>query len=87
MEWLRAEVDTITREGFLTLLHEHVVMQGAIPDQQPENREEWRDQWEFHYDLRPVVNGVRIYVETRLFPESFSSREDPILYIVNIHTA
>ena len=34
------------------------------------------NRWEYHYDLRPTINGVKVYVETRLHPESFSSREE-----------
>jgi hypothetical protein len=86
-EWLRREVDNITRDGFLQLLHDHVFQgQGEI-DQVPETRERWRDQWGYHYDLRPVINGVKLYVETRLVPESLASRDEPMIYIVNIHRA
>lgn len=43
--------------------------------------------WDWHYDLRPTINGVKLYVETRLYPESFSSRHDPIIQIVQIKVA
>jgi hypothetical protein len=86
-EWLRREVDNITRDGFLQLLHAHVFLEGGEIDQVRETRERWRDQWEYHYDLRPVVNGVRLYVETRLVPDSLASRDEPMIYIVNIHPA
>ena len=38
-------------------------------------------------DLRPTINGVKVYVETRLYPESFSSREEPEIHIVHIEPA
>ena len=52
-----------------------------------EEREPWREHWEWHYDLRPTINGVKLYVETRLFPESFSSCEEPIIHVVQIKPA
>ena len=85
--WLRAQMPNLTRDGFLQFLSEQVTVHGMVPDQQPEMREGWRDKWECHYDLRPVLNGARIYVETRLHPESFADRDDPVVYIVNVHLA
>jgi hypothetical protein len=39
------------------------------------------------YSLRPTINGIKVDVETGLFPESFSSRAEPIVYIVQIKPA
>ena len=55
--------------------------------QAKEDRERWRNIWEYHYDLRPTINGVIVYVETRLSPEDFSNRDDPVIIVVNIKPA
>ena len=47
-----------------------------------EEREPWREDWEWHYDLRPTINGVKLYVETRLYPESFSRQMEPVIQVV-----
>ena len=56
-------------------------------DQVKEERDPWCKQWEFHYDLRPIINGVKVYVETRLHPEALGSRQDPVIYVVQIKRA
>ena len=38
-------------------------------------------------DSVPVNGGIKLYVETRLYPESFSSRHDPIIQVVQIKLA
>ncbi len=45
-------------------LYDFVVTNGGEIDRVVETREHWREQWEHHYDLRPVVGGVTFYVET-----------------------
>jgi hypothetical protein len=62
-------------------------MENGEIDQVKEEREPWRDHWEWHYDLRPTINGIKVYVETRLYPESFSSRVDPRIEVVQIKPA
>ena len=47
-----------------------------------EDREQCSD-WEFKFELWPVINGRELYVETR-----FDDREDPEdsqIIVVNIH--
>ncbi|MBY0232914.1 MAG: hypothetical protein K2W96_26830 [Gemmataceae bacterium] len=75
-----------TREAFLDLLADHVEAGGEI-DQVEEEREPWRDFWEFHYDLRPDVDGIKHFVETRMKPEWPKDPEDATIIVVNIHPA
>ena len=56
-------------------------------DQVKETRENWREIWEWHFDLRPTIDGVKLYVETRLDPESFASRKEPTIKIFQIKPA
>jgi hypothetical protein len=56
-------------------------------DQVKEEREPWRGKWEYHYDLRPTINGLRLYVEIRHSPESVSSRQDPMIQVVRVKPA
>jgi hypothetical protein len=72
----------VTEKHFKETLYRFVCEEDGEIDQVKEERERWRELWEWHYDLRPTINGIKLYVETRLFPESFSSREEPIIHVV-----
>jgi hypothetical protein len=84
---LRTTLEGATEEYFKEVLYRFVCNESGEIDQVKEEREQWRERWEWHYDLRPTINGVKLYVETRLYPESFSSRDEPIIYIVQIKPA
>ena len=86
-QWLRRELGGFTLQHFAELLHDYVVLDGGEIDQVAETREPWRDQFSHHYDLRPVVNGVKLYVETRLIYSNAKDPDDPVIYVVNIHPA
>jgi hypothetical protein len=61
------------------------VASGGQIDDVRETRPEWRDQHEFHYDLRFTIQDQPVYVETRLnYREPFAPDESWIL-VVNIH--
>lgn len=69
------------------LMHEYVSTGGAID----EVREPSRDsEFDFHYDLRMMIGGKRVYVETRMEPDyprvPVESLESTI-YVVNVHDA
>ncbi|HEY7159217.1 MAG TPA: hypothetical protein VH575_35060 [Gemmataceae bacterium] len=87
LQGLRTMLSGLKVNEFKEILYRFVCEEDGEIDQVKEKRERWRDHWEWHYDLRPTINGVKLYVETRLFPESFSSREEPIIYIVRIKPA
>jgi hypothetical protein len=84
---LRLTLEGVTEKYFKECLFRFVCEEDGEIDQVKEEREPWREQWEFHYDLRPTINGVRLYVETRLLPESLSSREEPIIHVVQVKPA
>lgn len=86
-EGLRVTLDGLTAKGFREELYRYVCEADGEIDQVKEEREPWREQWEYHYDLRPTINGVRLYVQTRLSPESFSSREEPCIFVVQVKLA
>jgi hypothetical protein len=86
-EGLRATLEGLSVKAFKESLYRFVCIEGGEIDQVKEERDPWRQEWEWHYDLRPTINGVKLYVETRLFPESLSSREEPIVRIVQIKPA
>jgi hypothetical protein len=81
---LRTILEGGTEGYFKEALFRYVCEENGEIDQVKEDRHPWRDYWEWHYDLRPTISGVKLYVETRLFPESFSSREEPIIHVVQI---
>jgi len=86
-EGLRITLEGVTVKYFKEALYRFVCEENGEIDQVKEERELWREKWEWHYDLRLTINGVKIYVETRLFPESFSSSKDPIIHVVQIKPA
>jgi hypothetical protein len=83
-EGLRTTLEGVTVLHFKEALYRYVCLEGGEIDQVKELREPWRNLWEWHYDLRPTINGVKLYVETRLHPESFASREEPCIRVVQI---
>jgi len=83
-EGLRTTLEGVTVQYFKEALYRFVCLENGEIDQVKEEREPWREHWEWHFDLRPTINGVKLYVETRLYPESFSSRKDPMIQVVQI---
>ncbi len=84
---LRTTLKGMTVKGFKEALYRYVSAENGEIDQVKEEREPWRNHWEWHYDLRPMIDGIKVYVETRLDPESFSSDKEPIIRIVQIKSA
>jgi hypothetical protein len=83
-EGLRTTLEGVTVKDFKEALYRFVCEEDGEIDQVKEEREPWRQHWECHYDLRPAINGVSLYVETRLFPESFTKQREPIVYVVQV---
>jgi hypothetical protein len=84
---LRTTLEGVTEKRFKESLYRYVCQENGEVDRVKEEREPWCKDWEWHYDLRPTINGLRLYVETRLYPESFSSRHEPIIQVVQIKPA
>lgn len=84
-QWVLENLPGMTLRGLAKLMHEHVKRGGEI-DEVRETREEWRDIWDFHYDLRlRVPDGPLIYIETRL--EMGRTPDDSTIWVVNVHEA
>jgi hypothetical protein len=66
------------------LMHEYVMTGGEI-DEVVEQRTEWRDLYEYHHDLRFEIQGVRVYIETRLIYKLPIIDDDSSIIVVNIH--
>ncbi len=86
-EGLRTILEGVTENYFKKTLFRFVCEEDGEIDQVKEEREPWRKYWEWHYDLRLTILGVKLYVETRLDPESFSSHKDPVIRVVQIKPA
>ncbi|MBM4069259.1 MAG: hypothetical protein FJ271_09980 [Planctomycetes bacterium] len=84
---LRKHLEGHTQKSFKELLYRFVVIEDNEVDQVVESREHWRDRWSHHYDLRPVIDGVKYYVETRLYYRKPDDPDDPMVYLVNIKPA
>ncbi len=84
--WLRAELPAYSVKQLGELLYLHVKANGcACVDEQPERREEWRDKYEFHHDLRVRIEGRLVYFETRLI--LLRKNKDSYIAVVNAHDA
>ena len=86
-EWLHLNVAGCSQKRFAEMLHQFVSKDGGEIDQVVETRPEWSGHHEFHYDLRPLIEGCRLYVETRLIYTNPNDPDDPLVHIVNIHLA
>jgi hypothetical protein len=86
-EWLRLNLPRCSLKHFAEMLHQFVAEGAGEIDQVLETRPEWSCHHEFHYDLRPVIEGRRLYVETRLIYTDADDPDDPLIHIVNIHLA
>ncbi len=86
-EGLRTTLEGVTVKALKEALCRFVCDEGGEIDQVKEERHPWRESWEWHFDRRPAINGVKLYVETRLHPESFASREEPSIHVVQIKPA
>lgn len=86
-EGLKTTLKGVTQKYFKECLFRYVCEEEGEVDQVKEERENWCKQWEWHFDLRPTIDGIKVYVETRLYPESFSSHEEPSILIFQIKPA
>jgi hypothetical protein len=82
--WVRRELDGITLTRIKELMHEYVANGGEI-DEQRETREPWVREHHFHHDLRFTIEGVPVYIETRLHLRLPFVPDEPWIEVVNIH--
>lgn len=83
-QWVRRTFGNITIKEIGRLMHEYVATGGEI-DEVVEQRENWRDREEFHYDLRFEIQGVRVYIETCLRYRLPIVDDESSIIVVNIH--
>jgi hypothetical protein len=81
-DWVRVNLD-VTPAEISRRMHEYVQGGGAI-DEVVETRPEWTEA-RFHYDLRLVVRGRPVYVETLLFFSDPDDSDDPWIKVVSIY--
>lgn len=85
---LRSTLPGVTIASFKEALYRFVCLDNGEIDFQKEKRDWYPcNLWENRYDLRFTIDGVKVYVETRLGPESFTSRDDPEILVVQIKPA
>jgi hypothetical protein len=81
-DWILANLEDVSAREVAGLMYEHV-QAGGVVDQVPERRPEWND-YDYHYDLRLVIQGRMRYIETLLLDQD---PDDPTILVVNIHDA
>jgi hypothetical protein len=65
-------------------MHQHVAAGGKV-DEVVERRPEWRDEYEFHHDLRLEIAGKKVYIESRLHYRLPVESDASSIVVVNIH--
>jgi hypothetical protein len=85
LRWLRTELDSFSLQDIKRLMFEHAIEDGGEIDEQVETREQWSDQYEYHYDLRFRVQDKLVYIETRLNDWKPFVTDNPWILVVNIH--
>jgi hypothetical protein len=80
--WVQENLEDLSLREVAKLMFEFVDAGGVI-DQVRERRPEW-DDYEYHYDLRLVLQGRLRYVESLLLDRDPT---DPTLLIVSLHNA
>lgn len=83
-DWIRLKLGPVPYRELGRLMNEYVKEGGTI-DEQPETRDRWRGEYDFHYDLRFSIEGVPVYFETRLIFESPFEPDEPWILVVNVH--
>jgi len=81
--WVRQTLG-IRVNDFARLMHEYVNAGGEV-DEVRETRPAWSGEYEFHYDLRFAIEGVRVYIETRLHDYRPFVPDRPWIEVVNVH--
>ena len=82
--WVRRELDGISLQEIRRLMAEHVAAGGEI-DEVREKRPEWSGEYEFHHDLRIIIQGQSAYIETRLHFRPPFVPDKSWIEVVNIH--
>ncbi|HVA50410.1 MAG TPA: hypothetical protein VNH11_28935 [Pirellulales bacterium] len=82
--WLRRELAEITLKDVGRLMFEHVTAGGEI-DEIPETRPEWSGEYAFHHDLRVMIGGRPVYIETRLHYRLPVVADESWILVVNVH--
>jgi hypothetical protein len=82
--WLKRELDGITLKDIARLMYEFVEAGGQV-DEVRETRPEWKDDYEFHYDLRIAIQDKLVYIECRLHHQIPLIPDESWILVVNIH--
>ena len=82
--WIRRELAGVTLKEMKRLMFEYVNDGGEI-DETEERREQWAAEWEFHHDLRFIIQGKRVYIETRLKYRLPVVQDESSILVVDVH--
>ena len=82
--WIDRELYSIRLRDISRLLF-HFVDGGGEIEEVVETRPQWRDRYEYHYDLRMPIYGKIVYIETRLNYRLPVVADESWILVVNIH--
>src|SRR4051812_30637218 len=85
--WVRRNLPKLTILGLNKLLHDYVILRNGVIDEVVETREGWKDEADYHHDLRLPYGGRLLYVESVLIWSPFRPKVDPFIEVVNVHWA
>ena len=82
---LRKTLPGVTVASFKEALYRFVCLDNGEIVHKKEDRDSYPcNLWENLYKLHLSITGVEVFVETRLGPESFTSRDDPQILVVKV---
>ena len=81
--WIERKLGLKQRE-IKQLMYEYVAAGGEI-DEVRETRDGWKEQHEFHHDLRFTIHEIPVYIETCLKYRLPVIPDESLIEVVNIH--
>jgi hypothetical protein len=83
--FIHRELGGVSLDDIKRRMCEYVLDEKGEIDEQPETRSNWSDEFRFHHDLRLLIEGRRVYVESRLHYWIPFVPDDSWIEVVNIH--
>ena len=83
--WIERNLGSLEYREIKRLMFEHVVLDGGEIDEVRENNKDWQKLHEFHYDLRFTIQGIQVYIETRLIYRPPFEPDEPVIEVVSVH--
>ncbi len=84
--WIERNLGSLQYRDIKQLMHDYVVIKGGEIDEVAE-KPDWVERYgyEFHHDLRFTIQGVPVFIETRLKYRPPFTADEPEIIVVSVH--